>query len=68
MGVFNHCGIDPEGKKILVVKSAVHFRAHYKTIAQQILDVETPALGCMWPQMLPLAHCRRPIYPLDDLA
>jgi len=67
MGIFNHCSIDPEGKKILVVKSAVHFRAHYKTISQQILDVETPALGCMRPQMLPLAHCRRPIYPLDDL-
>lgn len=67
MGIFNHCGIDPREKKILVVKSAVHFRAHYKTIAKQILDVETPALGCMRPQMLPLAHCRRPIYPLDDL-
>ena len=68
MGIFNHCGIHPEEKKILVAKSAVHFRAHYKTVAQQIIDVETPALGCMRPQMLPLAHCRRPIYPLDDLA
>lgn len=67
MGIFNHCGIDPKEKKVLAVKSAVHFRAHYKTIARQILDVETPALGCMRPQMLPLAHCRRPIYPLDNL-
>lgn len=67
MGIFNHCGFDPSHKKILVVKSAVHFRAHYKTVAKQILDVETPALGCMRPEMLPLAHCRRPIYPLDDL-
>lgn len=67
MGIFNHCGIEPSEKKMLVVKSAVHFRAHYKSIAKQILDVETPALGCMRPQMLPLAHCRRPIYPLDDL-
>lgn len=68
MGIFNHCGIDPSRKKILAVKSAVHFRAHYKTVARQILDVETPALGCMRPQMLPLSHCRRPIYPLNDLA
>jgi len=68
MGIFNHCGIDPAEKKILAVKSAVHFRAHYKTVAKEILDVETPALGCMRPQMLPLAHCRRPIYPLDELS
>ena len=67
MGIFNHCGIVPTRKKILAVKSAVHFRAHYKTVAKQILDVETPALGCMRPQMLPLSHCRRPMYPLDDL-
>ena len=67
LGIYYHCGINPAEKKILAVKSAVHFRAHYKTIAKQIIDVETPALGCMRPQMLPLAHCRRPIYPLDDL-
>ena len=52
---------------MLIVKSAVHFRAHYSTVATQILDVETPALGCMRPQMLPMTHCRRPIYPLDAL-
>ena len=63
--IYRHCGIDPREKKVLVVKSAVHFRADFETIAQQILDVETPALGCMRPQMLPLVHSRRPIYPLD---
>lgn len=67
MGIFPHCGIEPEEMRILAVKSAVHFRAHYSTVAKEILDVETPALGCMRPQMLPLAHCRRPIYPLDEV-
>ena len=67
LGIYYHCGIDPREMKILAVKSAVHFRAHYQTVAKQILDVETPALGCMRPQMLPLDHCRRPIYPLDAL-
>jgi len=66
LGIYRHCGMDPKEKKILVVKSAVHFRADFKSVAQEILDVETPALGCMRPQMLPLAHCRRPIYPLDE--
>ena len=65
--IYRHCGIDPKEKHILVVKSAVHFRADFGTIAKEILDVETPALGCMRPQMLPLAYCRRPIYPLDAM-
>ena len=65
--VYRHCGIVPENMKILAVKSAVHYRASFGTIAKQILDVETPALGPMRPQMLPLAHSRRPIYPLDDI-
>ena len=65
--IYRHCGIDPKEKHILVVKSAVHFRADFGTIAKEILDVETPALGCMHPQMLPLRHCRRPMYPMDTL-
>ena len=65
--IYRHCGIDPKEKHILAVKSAVHFRADLGTIAKEILDVETPALGCMRPQMLPLSHCRRPIYPLDAM-
>lgn len=65
--IYRHCGIRPEEMKVLVVKSAAHFRASFGTIAKQIYDVETPALGPMRPQMLPLAHSRRPIYPLDDM-
>ena len=64
--VYRQCGIAPETKKILVVKSAAHFRASFGTIAKVIYDVETPALGPMRPQMLPLAHSRRPIWPLDQ--
>ena len=63
--IYRHCGIEPENMKILIVKSAVHFRASFGAIASKILDVETPALGPMNPAMLPLDHSRRPIYPLD---
>jgi len=65
--VYRHCGIQPETRKLLVVKSAAHFRASFATVAKAIYDVETPALGPMRPQMLPLSHSRRPIYPLDPL-
>ena len=65
--VYRHCGIAPEKMKLLIVKSAAHFRASYGTVAKVIYDVETPALGPMRPQMLPLSHSRRPIYPLDEM-
>ena len=65
--VYRHCGIQPQDMKILMVKSAAHFRASYGKIAAQILDVQAPALAPQEPQMLPLTHSRRPIYPLDDM-
>ncbi len=65
--IYRYCGIDPSKAKILMVKSAVHFRAAYETISPLILDVQTRALGPQTPDMLPLTHCRRPIYPLDNM-
>lgn len=65
--VFRHIGIRPEEMKIIMVKSAAHFRADYGTISNKILDVETPAQAPQRPEQLPLSHSRRPIYPLDDM-
>lgn len=65
--VYRHCGIQPQDMKVLMVKSAAHFRASFGTVAARILDVQTPALAPQNPEMLPLAHSRRPIYPLDDI-
>ena len=67
LGVYRHIGIHPEDMKILVVKSAVHFRADFSTVAKKILDVLTPAEAPQRPEDLLLAHSRRPIYPLDDI-
>ena len=65
--VYRHCGIQPQDMKVLMVKSAAHFRASFGTVATRILDVQTPALAPQNPDMVPLAHSRRPIYPLDDI-
>ncbi len=65
--IFRHIGIQPQDMKILMVKSAAHFRASYGTIAAKILDVEAPAQAPQNPEMLPLERSRRPIYPLDDI-
>ena len=63
--VLRSVGIEPTDRKIIVLKSAVHFRADYTPIAHEILDVDTP--GVHSPNLLSYAYknVRRPIYPLD---
>lgn len=65
--IYRHIGIQPQDMKILMVKSAAHFRASFGKVAAKILDVEAPAQAPQNPEMLPLERSRRPIYPLDDI-
>ncbi|ANH67082.1 M81 family metallopeptidase [Mitsuaria sp. 7] len=46
-------GIDPERKKILVLKSSVHFRADFAGIAQEIIVVRAPGPFVADPSQLP---------------
>ena len=66
--VLRSVGIEPTDRKIIVLKSAVHFRADYTPIAHEILDVDTP--GIHSPNLLNYSYknVRRPIYPLDENA
>ena len=65
--IYRKCGIDPAAMKILMVKSAVQFRASFETVSPKILYAECPGLGPQSPKMLPLSHSRRPIFPLDNI-
>lgn len=65
--VYRHVGIQPEDMKILVIKSTIHFRNSFSKVAAKILDVEAPALALQSPLSYPMAHSRRPIYPLDPI-
>jgi len=40
--LFRHVGIEPEKQKILAVKSAVHFRAEFESIAEAVIVVLAP--------------------------
>jgi microcystin degradation protein MlrC len=40
--IFRHIGIDPAGQRIVAVKSSVHFRADFESMADRILVVEAP--------------------------
>jgi microcystin degradation protein MlrC len=58
-------GILPEAQHILVVKSAVAWRAAYGDVARMAIAVDTPGLCTTHLERLPYYKLRRPIYPLD---
>ena len=63
--VLRSVGIEPTARKLIALKSAVHFRADYTPIAHQILDVDTP--GVHSPNLFSYRYqrLRHPVYPLD---
>ncbi len=58
-------GIEPTDKKIVVVKSAVHYRASYEPIAAEIIEVDGPGLSSPNLSRFEFKHIRRPIFPID---
>lgn len=60
-------GIIPEQQKIIVVKSAVAYRAAYLPIAAGVIELDTPGLCSANLHRFPYRHLRRPILPLDSL-
>jgi microcystin degradation protein MlrC len=59
-------GVEPSHRRLLVVKSAVHFRADIGPLAAHIFDADT--LGIHRPDfsMYNYEQLRRPIYPLNE--
>ncbi len=58
-------GADPADRKLAVLKSAVHFRAHFGPIAAHIFDADTPGIHRPDFATFDYRKVRRPIYPLD---
>lgn len=58
-------GISPERRRLLVVKSAVHFRADLGPLAAEIVDGDTPGVHRPDFANYRFERLRRPIYPLD---
>jgi microcystin degradation protein MlrC len=65
--IFSSQGIDPAARKILGVKSAVHFRGAFMPIASRIIEVDTPGLTSIDFTRFPYERLRRPIWPLDEM-
>ena len=58
-------GVTPEHRKLIVAKSAVHFRADLGPLAAHIFDADTPGIHRPDFSAFDYQHVRRPIYPLD---
>jgi microcystin degradation protein MlrC len=60
-------GIEPRDRRLIALKSAVHFRSTYQEIAERIFDADTPGIhrpdfGCYNYRKL-----RKPIHPLSKI-
>ena len=65
--VLRSVGIEPRDRKLIALKSAVHFRADYTPIAHAILEVDTP--GVHSPNLFSYDYRKvRAVYPLREVA
>lgn len=60
-----HIGIVPEAQSMIVVKSAVAYRAAYLPIASDVIEMDTPGLCSANLSRFSYQHVKRPIFPLD---
>ena len=61
-------GIEPRDRKLIALKSSVHYRADYTPIAHEIMEVDTPGVHSPNLNNFRFENLRRPIYPLDPTA
>jgi microcystin degradation protein MlrC len=66
--VLRSVGIEPRDRKLIALKSVVHFRADYTPIAHEILEVDTPGVHSANLFSFHYQKLRRPIFPLDETA
>jgi microcystin degradation protein MlrC len=64
---FRAFGIEPTERKMLVLKSAAHYRAAFDPIAKLTIEVDAPGLTSPDFTRFDFKKVRRPMYPLDDM-
>lgn len=64
--VFRSAGIEPNDVDIVVVKSAVHFRAGFAPVAKEIITADGPGLTSLDLSIFPWSNIRRPLWPIDE--
>lgn len=64
---FRSLGIEPTDKRILVLKSAAHYRAAFGPIATEIFEVDAPGICHPYLERFTWKRLRRPVWPLDKM-
>ncbi len=64
--LFTKLGIDPQTRKIIVVKSTQHFYDSFAPIAEEVLYVDSPGALVSDLTALTFTKLKRPKWPLDD--
>ncbi len=54
--ILHHLGVDPASRRILALKSSVHFRADFEALAEAVLIVVAPGANTADPSLLPFRH------------
>ena len=65
-GVFTSVGIDPAGKRFLLLKSRMYFRPVFLPIAKGMVFCDSLGVGSSDWTLFDFKKLRRPIYPLDS--
>jgi microcystin degradation protein MlrC len=65
LNFFRAFGIEPTERRIIVLKSAAHFRAAFEPIATKVIEVDAPGISSPKLETFDYQRLRRPIYPLD---
>jgi microcystin degradation protein MlrC len=58
-------GIEPAERRLIGLKSAVHFRADYGSLARRIFELDTPGIHNPNVTLYDYRQIRRPMWPLD---
>ena len=67
LGCFSSLGIDPLSKTYLMLKSRIHYRATYRSIAKEIVECAGVGVCTSDYDQLSFKNVRRPIFPLDEV-
>jgi microcystin degradation protein MlrC len=67
VGVFTSVGIDPSTKRYLLLKSRLHWRAAFGSLARQVVMCDGEGVTTSDYSRFDFRHLRRPIFPLDDV-
>ncbi len=67
LGCFYSLGIDPLQKTYLMLKSRIHYRATFRSIAKKIVECAGKGVCTSDYSQLTFENVRRPIFPLDKI-